>query len=184
MPYIMPLYIQGSSYTLPAARDGAVYNQYLYPQAMSETPLLDQYIYPGNLPEALQLIREAVAGEAEDRMFYQYLIDKAPADDKETITGIRNDEIGHAGLFRYVYMQLTGEAVPPAQGETFVPPASYCEGLRRAITGETNAVRKYRRILFALQDRVLINILTAIITDEIRHGTLYATLYAKNGCSV
>jgi hypothetical protein len=45
-------------------------------------------------------------------------------------------------------------------------------------------VRKYRRILYALQDRVHINILTGIITDEIRHGILYSYLYSKNGCRV
>jgi hypothetical protein len=45
-------------------------------------------------------------------------------------------------------------------------------------------VRKYRRILYALQDRVQINILAGIFTDEIRHGSLYNYLYSKNGCRI
>jgi rubrerythrin len=74
--------------------------------------------------------------------------------------------------------------LPPPQNVTFEKPASYCEGVKRALKGEQNAVRKYRRILYALQDRVQINILTGIITDEIRHGILYSYLYSKNGCRV
>ncbi len=155
------------------------------PYAMAQLPAqwLEQYTYPQNVPHALRLIQEAVAGETEDRMFYQYLIDNAPSqEDREIITGIRDDEISHFELFRYVYYQLTGQTLPPPQAMPFEAPATYCEGIARAIRGEQNAVRKYRQILFALQDRVLINILTGIITDEIRHGSLYNYLYTKNGC--
>jgi rubrerythrin len=54
------------------------------------------FTYPQNLPGALSLIQQAVAGETEDRMFYTYLMDKAPsAEDKEIISGIRNNEISH-----------------------------------------------------------------------------------------
>ena len=146
---------------------------------------LEEYTYPQNLPGALKSIQEAITGEAEDRMFYQYLIENAPSEeDKEIIMGIRDDEIRHFSLFRQVYYQLTGQMLPPPQDVTFEKPVSYCEGVKRALKGEQNAVRKYRRILYALQDRVQINILTGIITDEIRHGILYSYLYSKNGCSV
>jgi rubrerythrin len=169
--------------------------RYAYPQA-GMTPArypaqqyansavdLSQYTYPQNMPEALMLIQQAVAGETEDRMFYQYLIETAPSEeDKATIAGIRDDEIGHFDLFRTVYWQLTGQMLPPPQEAPFEKPSSYCEGLKRALFGEQNAVRKYRRILYALQDRVQVNILTGIITDEIRHGILYNYLYAHNGC--
>lgn len=85
------------------------------------------------------------------------VIENAPSEEeKETIKGIRD--------------------------VTFDKPASYCEGLKRALKGEQNAVREYRRILYALQDRVQINILTGIITDEIRHGILYNYLFSGNGC--
>jgi rubrerythrin len=144
---------------------------------------LEKYTYPQNVPGALKLIQEAVAGESEDRMFYQYLIDNATSEeDKEIIKGIRDDEISHFNLFRQVYFQLTGQMLPPPQNVTFEKPESYCEGIRGAILGEQNAVRKYRMILYALQDRVQINILTGIITDELRHGILYNYLYSRNGC--
>jgi len=145
---------------------------------------LTPYKYPDNLVSALNLIRDAVASEAEDRMFYEYLISVAPNDaEKAIITGIRDDEIAHFALFRQVYFMLTGRTLPEAKETTFEKPASYCEGLRRAIMGEQGAVKKYRRILFALQDRTLMNILIEIITDELRHGSLYNYLYSKNSCN-
>jgi rubrerythrin len=164
---------------------GLLPGQYQTPQSPDNMAWLDQYTYPQNVPEALKLIREAVAGETEDRMFYQYLIENAASEeDKEIIKGIRDDEISHFNLFRQVYSQLTGQMPPPPQDVTFEKPESYCEGIKRAVRGEQNAVKKYRRILYALQDRVQINILTGIITDELRHGILYNYLYSRNGCRV
>lgn len=146
---------------------------------------IQQYIYPANLPEALQLITGALAGEREDRLFYEYLISTAPSEeDKEIIRGIRDNEIHHFELFRIIYCQMTGQ-LPPSPKETpFVKPASYCEGIRKALLGEESAVVRYRKILFAMQNRIHINMLVEIITDELRHGTLYSYLYSKNGCKV
>jgi rubrerythrin len=144
---------------------------------------LNPYIYPQNLPQALQLIREGVAGEREDRMFYDYLISTAPSEeDKEIIKGIRDNEIQHFFMFRQIYYQLTGQQLPPPQDVPFEKPASYCDGIKKALMGEQKAVQKYRKILFAMQNRIHINMLTEIITDEIRHGILYNYLYSKNGC--
>ena len=136
-----------------------------------------------SLEEALGIIKEAVAGETEDRMFYDFLISNAPNNkDKEIIKGIRDDEIKHAKLFRQLYYQFTGKTIGPDQEVDFKKPATYCEGLIRALLGEQNAVRKYRKILFAMNARKDINILTEIITDEIRHGSLYNLLVHNNDC--
>lgn len=141
------------------------------------------FVYPQNLQGALTLIGQATAGETEDRMFYTWLIEHAPSsEDKQIIAGIRDDEIGHYALFRQLYYELTGNMLPQVQDEKFTPPASYCEGISRALMGEQNAVRKYRKILYAMQNRAHINMMTEIITDEIRHGILYNYLYAKDEC--
>jgi rubrerythrin len=141
------------------------------------------FVYPFNLPGAVALIEQALAGESEDRAFYSWLIEHAPSDsDKQIIRGIRENEINHFSLFRQLYSEVTGRAAPQLPGETFQPPADYCQGLSRALLGEQNAVQKYRKILYAMQSRIHINMLTEIITDEIRHGILYSYLYAKNGC--
>lgn len=78
---------------------------------------------------------------------------------------------------------MTGETLPKQNDVEFKEPDSYCAGIQSAIIGEQNAIRKYRQILYALTDRVLINALTDIITDEIRHGILYNYLYSKAKCA-
>ncbi len=157
--------------------------------AMAPTSMATQdeniFVYPQNLEGALMLIQQAVAGENEDRLFYSFLIQNAPTEeDKEIITGIRENEISHNGWFRQLYQELTGNPVPEIPGEEFTPPEDFCDGLAKALLGEQNAVTKYRKILYAMQNRVHINMLTQIITDEIRHGILYSYLFTKNGCGV
>jgi len=140
-------------------------------------------VSPGELQTALELIKEAVSGETEDRLFYEYLISVAPSEeDKNIIKGIRDDEIKHFGMFREIYREFTGENLPIVTDGKFQKPKSYCEGLRDALLGEQRAVEKYRKILFALRDRRQINKLVEIITDELRHGSLYNYLYSKNKC--
>ena len=139
--------------------------------------------YDPDLSEALRLIEEAVQDETHDRLFYQYLISRAPSiQDKDIITGIQNDEMKHFELFRGIYGGLTGNTIPMQQSVPYNRPASYCAGIKDALLGEQNAVTKYRRILYAMRDRKHINIMTEIITDELRHLGLYNYLYAKNRC--
>lgn len=146
-------------------------------------PAPNRFTYPDNFPNAIRLIEEALAGEKEDEMFYKYLMSMAPGKDKEIIDGIRQDEMKHFRLFKQLYRQLTGHRPPTAPEKQFKQPSSYCQGIRNAIMGELKAVTNYRQILFALKDPVHYNILTEIITDELRHATLYNFLYTDNGCS-
>ena len=153
------------------------------PAGQNLTPPEELFSYPQNLQNALSLIVDATGGETEDRLFYSWLIENAPSnEDRQIISGIRDDEIGHYGLFRRLYTQITGQSVPPVPEEPFTPPPSYCAGLAKALIGEQNAVRKYRQILYAMQTRSHFNTVTQIITDELRHGLLYSYLYTKNGC--
>jgi rubrerythrin len=147
--------------------------------AFDETP----YVYPNNLPGAINLIREAVSGERSDELFYDYLIKNAPNDEsRNTITGIRDNERKHNMMFRQIYLDLTGRSIPGAQNEEVQYPKHFCDGVRKALHGELAAVQRYRKILFAMQNRVHINMLTEIITDEIRHANLYNFLYSFNKC--
>lgn len=159
-------------------------NSQRFAQADPAPYMDDPYDINTNLQGALKLIENAVMGETEDRLFYQYLISVAPsAQDKQIISGIRDDEIKHHQMFRQIYYDITGSMLPSAQNVTFERPASYCAGLQKALMGEQGAVVKYRRILYAMRDRRHINMMTEIITDEIRHLGLYNYLYAKNKCN-
>lgn len=144
----------------------------------------DIFRIPENLENALNLIQEAVAGESEDRAFYTYLAENAPDEEaREIINSIRDNEINHFNLFRRLYFDITGEMLPAAVMQEFAPPENFCDGIKRALMGEQNAVQKYRQILYAMQPRIHINIMVEIITDEIRHGILYNYLYSKYNCN-
>lgn len=182
MDYQNPYFPAYSAQGMPPASAFPAAQPYSDPAV--NQPFDPMFVYPQNAQSALMHIEQAVSGEAEDTQFYAWLLQHAPsAEDGQIITGIRDDEMRHHGWFRRLYLELTGRPVPAAQGEVFTPPADYCDGLRRAILGEQNAVRSYRQILFALQNRVHINVLTNILTDELRHAVLYNYLYAKNNCT-
>jgi rubrerythrin len=142
----------------------------------------DPYSSP-DLSEALRLIQDAINGESEDKAFYETLIGLAAPDDRTIINGIRNNEIKHHGMFKQLYYELTGQPAGPEKVVLPVQPTTYCKGLKKALLGEQSAVERYRTIMFALQDRRHINMLTEIITDELRHFGLYNYLYSKNRCS-
>ena len=162
-----------------------------YPQDMQDeaynTMQNDMRNYSGAenpINQALKMIEAALSGETEDKLFYEYLLSVAPSEqEKQIIAGIRDDEMKHYDLFRQLYYELAGKMPPALPGEEFEKPASYCEGLKKALLGEQNAVRKYREILFAMMERKHINTMTFIITDEIRHLGLYNFLYANNNCN-
>ncbi|AEY67043.1 ferritin-like domain-containing protein [Clostridium sp. BNL1100] len=136
-----------------------------------------------DMSEALELIEQAIKGETQDRLFYQYLLDNAPALlDREIIEEIRNNEIKHAKMFRQLYFEHTGKTLKPDENVTFEKPRTYCDGLRGALMGETNAIKNYRRILAAMKNRKHINMLVEIITDELRHAPLYNLLIHNNDC--
>lgn len=143
----------------------------------------DIYTYPYNFQGALDLIREVVAGEAVDRMFYEYLMNKAESDeDRTVIAGIRDDKIRQLGLFKQIYYELTSKMLQSNPEAGFFEPKSYCDGIRRALMGEQAVLVKYRKILFAMQDRRHINMLTDIITDALRHAILFNYLYRGCDC--
>jgi rubrerythrin len=140
----------------------------------------DQYMMK-NLRNALTLIRQAVSGEREDELFYDYLISEALSDeDKKIIESIRNDERKHFKMFREIYYELTGQMLPPPTDTGFDRPGSYIEGIQKALFGELGAVERYRQILFGMQSRKHINMMTEIITDELKHASKYNFLYSKN----
>lgn len=141
------------------------------------------YNYPQNLNLALGLMQEALFGENEDKLFYTQLLSAAPTqEDRDIISGIRNDEMKHFELFRKLYYEHTGQILPPPAPYENGTQMTYCEGLKKALLGEVAAVEKYRKILFAMQDRRHSNILTEILTDEIRHADLYGLLFNINAC--
>jgi rubrerythrin len=94
----------------------------------------DQMTNNQQLQVALEGIRQAVQGEREDELFYDYLISVAPtSEEKEIIGSIRDDERRHNRLFRRIYQDFTGMEVQVGDEETFEKPESYIDGIKKAL---------------------------------------------------
>lgn len=144
---------------------------------------LSPYTYPKNYQKGLNLIRNTLDSERKDKLFYNYLVSIAPTDEaSQIVSSICDDEIKHNKMFRTIYYQLTGQVLPHGEDEQFDKPQSYCEGLKQALKGELAAVQRYRQILFAMKTPVHINMMTEIITDELRHSGLYNLLMTLGDC--
>ncbi|MCB2292159.1 ferritin-like domain-containing protein [Clostridium algoriphilum] len=142
-----------------------------------ENPMM----YNPQLQEALVGVKEAVQGEREDELFYDYLISVAPTrEEKAIIISIRDDERKHNRLFRKIYKDFTGMEVPTGGEDTFEKPSSYIEGIKKALFGELRAVEKYRAIKRALPIGPYRDVLFDIITDEIKHSSKYNYLFTLN----
>jgi rubrerythrin len=133
------------------------------------------------LQKSLEGIRNAVQGEKEDEIFYDYLISVAPTEEeKKIIASIRDDERGHNKMFRQIYRNITGTEAPSGTEEEFVKPISYLDGIKKALFGELGAVERYREIRRGLPSTIYRDILFNIITDEIKHSSKYNYLYTLN----
>lgn len=159
------------NYMFPYHRNVQTFPQY-YPTC--------QYYPSYAIADALRLIVESVNSEREDELFYDYLLSVAPKEDRDIITSIRDDERKHGRMFRQIFLEVTGMNIPPGPEPAFQEPASYCDGIRKAIFGELGAVEKYRRILFGFEFLPYRNMITEIYTDELKHATKWNFLYSVN----
>ncbi|QEK13335.1 ferritin-like domain-containing protein [Crassaminicella thermophila] len=137
-------------------------------------PITTPYMYNTlALQKALSLIKEAVQGEKNDELFYDYLIHIAPTEEeKEIITSIRNDEKKHNKMFRKIYKDFTGQEITGIH-EEFEEPKSYIDGIKKALFSELRAVEKYRSIRANLPTIYYRDMLFEIITDELKHADKY-----------
>lgn len=141
----------------------------------------DQMMYNTQLQEALERVKEAVQGEREDELFYDFLISMAPTvEEKDIITSIRDDERRHNREFRKIYKDFTGMEIPMVEDESFERPESYIDGIKKALFGELRAVERYRDIRKALGMGPQRDVLFDIITDELKHSSKYNYLFTLN----
>lgn len=145
------------------------------------------YNYPTSKSfiKAVNLIKDSVEGEKYDSLFYEWLINNIPTDIltkqqeksiKDTIISIRDDELNHNKILKAMYKQITGEDAIPEEKE-FVPPATFIDGILMALNGELNAVKRYRLIMNGMPNLYYRDQVFNILTDELRHGSLYNYIY-------
>lgn len=174
-----------------------MFNQYY---GYMETPAYRRFPSPQQSDEiitfnqSIDLIRKSIESEKEDALFYEELIKLAPSEkEKNIITGIRDNERKHAQIFRNLYYKFTGQMLSQdnfgmshQQNITGINTsqatnnnANYKEKLEKALFGELNAIITYRRIMGAMPDDDSYILLMSIMTDEIRHSSLYNYLIHK-----
>ena len=127
------------------------------------------------LYQAVDLIRQSVNDEKNDELFYDVLIEQAPTEkEKEIIRSIRDDEKKHNQILRKLYYDFTGQVI---QQDMSMPNINtnlnYKENLEKALFGELNAVKKYRRILGTMPSGDSYTLIMSIMTDELRHANKY-----------
>lgn len=126
------------------------------------------------LEQALMLIYNAVQGEKEDELFYNYLVGIAPTqEEKNIIMSIRDDEKKHNQMFRKIYQDFTGQQIPQPREVNFMRPSSYIDGIKQALFGELGAVERYRDIRAGLPTRYYRDAVFEILTDELKHADKY-----------
>ncbi len=160
-----------------------IYNRrYGYPYFRREKTAVDDEII--TLSEAIDLIRRSIGDEKNDEIFYNALIEKAPDENaKQIITDIRDDEKNHNEILRFIYSNITGEVLNDVNNtngnSTMSEETTYAQDLEKALFGELDAVKKYRKIMGAMPSSKMQTLIMAILTDELRHANKYNYLIHK-----
>ncbi len=158
------------------------YNMYNPYSRTSEMQMVNQEEII-TLNQAIELIRQSVGDEREDEMFYDILIKQAPTEkEKEMIRSIRDDERKHNQILRRLYYEFTGQMIPESSFSMSAnDDMDYKENLEKALFGELEAVKKYRKIMGQMPSGNSYTLLMSIMTDELRHANKYNFLIHKAG---
>ena len=151
---------------------------YGYPRCNRNNTVIDDELI--SLDKAVEGILNSIKNEKEDEVFYTNLIEMAPDYAKDIISSIRDDETRHNEILRFVYSNITGEVAKNSDENVQKQEMTYAEGLEKAFFDEISAVKKYRRIMGAMPNTKLHTLLMSIMTDELRHASLYNYLIHKN----
>ena len=151
---------------------------YGYPRCNRNNTVVDDELI--SLDKAVEGLLNSIKNEKEDEFFYTNLIEMAPDYAKDTISSIRDDETRHNEILRFVYSNITGEVAKNSDENVQIQEMTYAEGLEKAFFDEIAAVKKYRRIMGAMPNTKLHTLLMSIVTDELRHASLYNYLIHKN----
>lgn len=148
-----------------------------------------EWIYPNpmQLQNSVTLIGKSIESERKDSQFYQWLIENIPVKNlstrqanriKKTIESIRDDELRHNQMYKKMYYQITGQEIIPEE-EEFIAPTNFRIGIEDAMMGELEAVKRYREIMAGLPSLYYRDQVFEIISDELRHGSLYNYIYTN-----
>ena len=132
--------------------------------------------------QAIDEIKKSFFGEEEDINYYSYLLSLAPNDrDKRIINSILEDEVRHDKILKRIYYDFTNQILPSNQyNKMNYQNRNYKFNLENALIGETNAVKKYRKILGAMPSGGIYTLVMSIMTDELIHADKLNLLISTN----
>ena len=153
---------------------------YGYPRYKRENTVVDDELISLNL--ALEMIKEAVKEEKETEVFFENLISKAPDENsKDILSNIRDDNKKHNEILRFIYSNISGEVLENLdESKVELKEGSYQDDLESAFLKDVLAVKKYRRIMGAMPTSRMHTLIMSILTDVLRHASLYNYLMHKN----
>lgn len=140
---------------------------------------------PDELKNSIKLIKKYAESEKRDSMIFQWLIQNIPVSQllpKETrkiqgiIESIRDDELRHDQVYKNMYFQITGMKVQ-SEEEAFIPPAGFKDGIADAMMRELNDIKIHHEIMEGLPSLYYRSKVHNILSDELRHGSLYNYIY-------
>lgn len=140
--------------------------------------------YAATTLSAVEIVILNVSREKNQLRFYTaHMLEIAPSEEEERlIMEIRNELLDNIDLLERLYYDLSGKRPPYITAALFLRPENYCSGLRYAILFLQNMTVFVQEILFAMEKKEHVNILTKIITDMYRQIGTINYIYAKNGC--
>lgn len=152
---------------------------YRYLRKNRNSNVVDDEIISLNV--ALEQIKSSIMDERKDELFYENLITMAPDENsRDIISSIRDDEKRHNEILRFVYSNISGNVVEIPEEEITIEEMTYADSIEKSLLEEVAAVKKYRRIMGAMPNSKMYTLLMSILTDEIRHASLYNYLISKN----
>lgn len=139
------------------------------------------------MQQAIDMIAASIENEKSDAMFYDWIKQNIPniinyevkLEIEQIIDSIKNDELGHNQTFKMMYKQLTGKEAPQPEEEMVTYPPSFIDGISKALKGELEAVKRYRTIMAGLPNNSYRDQVFNILTDELRHASLYNYIYTS-----
>ena len=132
-----------------------------------------------NYNRVVEGLRAALIDERTTAAFYAIMRDQSESyPGVEAFAEARKDELDHARTITELLVELTGrqpeEATVPVRPPNII---NYCEGLRHALRGETNAQAEYRNIVQISPFPSVNAALEEIILDEEVHFHKFSKLY-------
>jgi rubrerythrin len=139
------------------------------------------YPSPTQLENSIYKIGNSVESDEIIIRYYQWLINHIPISEltpeqsdriRNTLETILIDRINHNNILKNMYYQLTGNVVTIVEKE-FAEPENFKIEIMEEFVRALEGIQKYRLIMFGLPSLYYRDLIYIIISDKIRHASLY-----------